>query len=278
MSERESNRSRGAAKCTNKCIQVAVRCAGCKPSVLRFQTKLHHRKGVEGHGEQYAWLTFGKHDEGSAPDSTEWCPTECLAVFQLLERMTGYAGLRAAMGHMQPSGCQHGGVVGMHFTLDPQRHDQLLRAARAAAGKEFQAEFSPEKLCYWNVLNEWDAALGKRVVRSVAEMRTKPSFVALHVRGAGTSAEEVEVGLFVLVGSLHLQTGSDCAQQSGAHMTLASHWVRTGAMSEPPKWASSLPDEDIDFGACPEVGQKVQASWPGLLAALHELGRCRDVS
>ena len=79
---------------------------------------------------------------------------------------------------------------------------------------------------YWSTPSEWDPGSSRRVQRSVAEMRRRPRFMALHtqVRQRGT---ELQVGLIVVKGDICIfdQSGEMITSASGVHITLAAQWL-----------------------------------------------------
>jgi len=121
-----------------------------------------------------------------------------------------------ALGALQRGSGEDGCSTGLHISLAGPQYSAFIE--RLGEGT-VELEFTPEQLCRYAVLSEWDPAQGQRVQRTISEMLEKQAFRKLHVTSDGLFAE---VALFVVKGQLRLTTAEEGI---AAHITLAALYV-----------------------------------------------------
>eukprot|EP00316_Scyphosphaera_apsteinii_P011272 CAMPEP_0119304178 /NCGR_PEP_ID=MMETSP1333-20130426/5471_1 /TAXON_ID=418940 /ORGANISM="Scyphosphaera apsteinii, Strain RCC1455" /LENGTH=755 /DNA_ID=CAMNT_0007307023 /DNA_START=247 /DNA_END=2514 /DNA_ORIENTATION=+ len=228
------------------------------PSQAHGQQQYRQRTDSQGRSTRArANSTSLDIDAAGERAESELATDELLNTMQQLDFISEspvHKGLRASMGHIQPNGT--GSVVGLHFSLKTGNMERSKLIQSAQESEVLDVVFKPEKLMYWSTLSEWHPAQGKRVYRSVQHMLAKPSFRKLHVLAYGSEHEEVEVGLYVLVGSLHVRSANGSICQSGMHLTLAARWVQSAKLDKTSDTGSTnvdlpgdhaLPDDSVEL-------------------------------
>eukprot|EP00966_Prymnesium_polylepis_P329080 7384827-Prymnesium_polylepis.1 len=224
------------------------------PATLRFQANVKIRAAVEGGDQPYVYLPVAAASFPPLSPPAPFKPNDPGRVaadehftnlHNKLSVVTGMP-IGTCLGQMQ-RGVPEEKAVGLHLSLNPAAHAELIRRA----AEPVDAEFTPEKLCYWTTLSKWQPELKKRVNCTLQDMLVQARFRTLHTLAGPDEAESplAETALIVLKGTLTLKFADDEVVQHGLHLSLGATWART----EDEAAATKEAEGDRELGECPPV-------------------------